>query len=90
MEAMLAGCVPVVANGGGPGSIVAENRGFKIAISNPDKMATEIAEVICLLAKDSALREKLGAEAARFIATECSAKNYQDRMAEIYRKAVMI
>jgi len=88
LEAMLAGCVPIVANGGGPGSIVAENRGFKIAISNPDKMAAEIAEVICLLARDPGFREKLGREASQFVATEYSAKNYQDSMAEIYRKAV--
>jgi len=88
MEAMLAGCVPIVANGGGPGSIVAENRGFKIAISNPDKMAAEIAEVICLLARDPGFREKLGREASQFVATEYSAKNYQDSMAEIYRKAL--
>jgi len=88
LEAMLAGSVPIVANGGGPGSIVAENRGFKIAISNPGKMVAEIAEVICLLARDPRLREKLGGEASRFVATEYSAKNYQNRMAEIYRKAL--
>jgi glycosyltransferase involved in cell wall biosynthesis len=88
LEAMLAGCVPIVANGGGPGSIVAGDRGFKIAASDPAKMAAEIAEVICLLARDPGLREKLGREASRFVATEYSAKNYQDSMAEIYRKAL--
>ena len=88
LEAMLAGCVPIVANGGGPGSIVAGDRGFKIAVSDPAKMAAEIAEVICLLARDPGLRAKLGREASRFVATEYSAKNYQASMAEIYRKAL--
>ena len=88
LEAMLAGCVPIVAKGGGPGSIVGENRGFAIPVGKPEKMTAEIAEVICLLARDPGLREKLGGEASRFVATEYSAKNYQDRMAEIYRKAL--
>jgi glycosyltransferase involved in cell wall biosynthesis len=90
LEAMLAGCVPIVANGGGPGSIVSGNRGFKIAVSDPGKMAAEIVEVICLLARDPGLRGKLGVEASRFAATEYSVKNYQNRMAEIYRKAIAL
>jgi glycosyltransferase involved in cell wall biosynthesis len=90
LEAMLAGCVPIVANGGGPGSIVAGDRGFKVAVSDPAKMAADIAEAICLLAKDPGLRGKLGGEASRFVATEYSAKNYQNCMAEFYRKAIAL
>jgi glycosyltransferase involved in cell wall biosynthesis len=90
LEAMLAGCVPIVVKGGGPGTIVAENRGFKIAASDPGKMANEIAETICMLAKDRGLREKLGQEASRFVADEYSAKNYQNRMADIYRRAIAL
>lgn len=89
LEAMLAGCVPIVVNCGGPGLVVAGNRGFKIAVSDPEKMAIEIAEAISLLATDLGLREKLGREASRFVATEYSAENYQNRMAEFYRKAMM-
>jgi len=90
LEAMLAGCVPIVIKSGGPGTIVAENRGFKIAVSDPGKMANEIAETICMLAKDRGLREKLGQEASRFVGAEYSVKNYQNQMADIYRKAIAL
>ena len=46
MEAMLAGCVPIVADCGGPGSAVIDECGVRIPVTTPDDMAEKIADAV--------------------------------------------
>lgn len=50
LEAMLAGCIPIVANSGGPGFAVDDSCGFRIAIANRTRMIDELSSVIYDLA----------------------------------------
>jgi glycosyltransferase involved in cell wall biosynthesis len=52
MEAMLAGCVPIVADWCGPAEFVTSECGYKIAVTDPINMATEIAHILCMLDRD--------------------------------------
>ena len=66
MEAMLAGCVPIVADWCGPAEFVTPECGYKVTVTDPIKMATEIARILCILDADrSLLRVKGDAASAR-------------------------
>jgi glycosyltransferase involved in cell wall biosynthesis len=52
MEAMLAGCVPIVADWCGPAEFVTEDCGFKVPVTNPKRMAQDLADILCLLDSD--------------------------------------
>jgi glycosyltransferase involved in cell wall biosynthesis len=66
MEAMLAGCVPIVADWCGPAEFVTSECGYKVTVTDPIKMATEIARILCILdANRSLLRVKGDAASTR-------------------------
>ena len=52
MEAMLAGCVPVVADCGGPAHIVTDDCGWKIPVGGRAGMIDALAEAIATLDRD--------------------------------------
>ena len=85
MEAMLAGCVPVVADGGGPGSIVTGACGYKIAIGSRDAMVEQLAGVITALARDRKIIAEKGPLARARIATAFSEAHYRKTVNEIYQ-----
>jgi len=84
MEAMLAGCVPIVADCGGPNFIVTADCGYKIAVSNPNRMAQEIAEVIVAIDRDRKIVAEKGALASRRIATYFTEENYRQTVNAVY------
>jgi len=57
---MLAGCVPVVADGGGPGFMVTEDCGFKIPVSSRRRMVAQLAETLIAIDRDRKLFQKRG------------------------------
>ena len=67
MEAMLAGCVPVVADCGGPGFIVTEECGYKIPFINREQMVAQIAETIINLDRERNIILEKGRAAAQRI-----------------------
>jgi glycosyltransferase involved in cell wall biosynthesis len=88
MEAMLAGCVPIVADCGGPGEIVTEECGCRIALENPKTMADEIADAILKLHLDRAWMQSKSTAAHRRIATGYSEQSYLQSIEGIYREAL--
>ena len=88
MEAMLAGCVPVVANRGGPGEIVTDECGFRIPACSPRQMAREMAQAILHLNADRSLLETFGKAAHRRVATEYSEDKYFEAINAIYLQAL--
>lgn len=87
MEAMLAGCVPIVADAGGPGTAVADECGFRIAVESPAQMAREIAAAIIRLNGNRNLLEQMGAAAARRIAGQYAHHRFIDEVRAVYDKA---
>lgn len=88
MEAMLAGCVPIVANCGGPGEIVTDECGFRISISTPEQMAEEIAQIILRVNEDRSILEKMGKAAHDRIAQHYTSDRYLRAINEIYAEAL--
>ncbi len=88
MEAMLAGCVPVVIAAGGPGEIVTSNSGAAIPLTDRRKVISWIAEEIIKLHFDRSSLQRVGLAAQRRIAAEYSDEAYLRTMDAIYRSVV--
>ncbi len=84
MEAMLAGCVPIVADNGGPRVAVTEDCGYKIPVSTLNRMAEQIANVIVTIDRDRKIISEKGAEAASRIATRFTEDNYRRTVNAVY------
>ncbi len=90
MEAMLAGCVPIVADCGGPGEIVTGECGFRVALGKPQTMADEIADAILKLHSDREMMLSKSTAAHRRIATGYSEESYLQSIGEIYSETLKI
>jgi glycosyltransferase involved in cell wall biosynthesis len=84
MEAMLAGCVPVVADCGGPNFIVTEACGYKVAVSTPERMIEEMAAIIAAIDRNRSIILEKGGMATKRIATQFTEENYRQTVNAIY------
>jgi glycosyltransferase involved in cell wall biosynthesis len=84
MEAMLAGCVPIVADNGGPRITVMEDCGYKIPVSTPKRMAEAIAKVIISIDRDRKIISEIGAAASKRIAQNFTEENYRQAVNAVY------
>ena len=87
MESMLAGCVPIVADCGGPGSAVTDECGVKVPVTTPREMAEAIAGAVVRFDKDRPLIAKMGAAAAARIATTYADHRFLAAMKGVYDAA---
>jgi glycosyltransferase involved in cell wall biosynthesis len=88
MEAMLAGCVPVVADCGGPKQIVTEECGYKIPVSNPEELIKRLAETILSIDRNREIIIKKGRAAAERIASHFNEETYRKAINEIYQLVI--
>ena len=84
MEAMLAGCVPVVADCGGPGFIVTGECGYKVPVVSREQMVGQLAEVITTIGRDRKIIFEKGPAARKRVATAFSAENYRKTVSAVY------
>jgi glycosyltransferase involved in cell wall biosynthesis len=73
LEAMLAGCVPVVVDASAQGDIVDRKFGFKIPVTSASKISSGIADALIQLARNPTLRISMGQMASDFVA-----RNYRE------------
>lgn len=85
MEAMLAGCVPVVVDCGGPGVVVTADSGYKIPVTSRRRMVARLAETIIAIDRDRNLIREKGRAASHRIAAVFSEENYRARVNAVYR-----
>lgn len=88
MEAMLAGCVPIVADWCGPAEFVTSACGYKVSVTNPINMATEIARTLCLLDKDRSLLRLKGVAASAQIRSSYSEAQFLESMNKFFISAI--
>jgi glycosyltransferase involved in cell wall biosynthesis len=88
MEAMLAGCVPIVADAGGPGTAVTDECGFKIKVETPEQMARDIATAIVRLDRDRSLLQRLGAAAPGEIERRYAHHLFIKAIRDVYDRAL--
>ena len=87
MEAMLAGCVPIVADWCGPAEFVTEECGFKVLVTNPKRMSQDIADILCKLDSNRHLLKTLGTAAGVRIRDSYNERQFLDSMNMIYKLA---
>ena len=87
-EAMLAGCVPIVADCGGPGQIVSEDCGYKVPVSSPAAMIEDISKIVVHLARNRDELAKKAPAASSRITSEFSEQHYRNTVNSVYRSAV--
>jgi glycosyltransferase involved in cell wall biosynthesis len=88
MEAMLAGCVPIVADNGGPRLTVTDDCGYKIPVSTPDRMAEEMANIILTIDRDRKIISEKGANASKRITTHFTEEHYRQTVNGVYRSLI--
>jgi glycosyltransferase involved in cell wall biosynthesis len=84
-EAMLAGCVPIVADCGGPGQIVTDECGYKVPPTSPGKLIEAIATIIVELDRNRDILWQKGPLAARRIAGNFTEENYRRVVNSVYQ-----
>jgi len=90
MEAMLAGCVPIVADWCGPAEFVTEECGFKVPVTNPGDMASRIADILCKLHGNRELIRSLGDAARERIKSAYNERQFLDSMNRYYSEAITV
>ena len=88
MEAMLAGCVPVVADWCGPAEFVTSDCGYKVEVTTPSKIAIEISHILCTLDNQRDLLRIKGGLAAERIRSAYNERQFLDSMNCYYRAAL--
>jgi glycosyltransferase involved in cell wall biosynthesis len=68
LEAMLAGCVPIVVNASAQGEIVDRKLGFKVPVTSASQITSDIADALIELAHNPNLRIGMGQMASDFVA----------------------
>ena len=86
MEAMLAGCVPIVADWCGPAEFVTKECGFKISVTDPSKMALAIAHILCSLDADREVITKMGKASRKRIQSYYNERQFLDSMRTVYNQ----
>jgi len=84
MEAMLAGCVPIVADCGGPARAVNSECGYKIPVSKCTEMIDAITKAIVEMDRNRQIILQKGVAATRRIVTGFSEENYRNAVNAVY------
>ena len=84
-EAMLAGCVPVVADCGGPGELVSTECGYKAQPTSPGVVVDQITEILMRLDGNRELLKQKGLIAANRITQHFSEEHYRETVNNVYR-----
>jgi glycosyltransferase involved in cell wall biosynthesis len=86
MEAMLAGCVPVVLDLGGPAEIVDSSNGIKITATTPEEGIRGIGDAILRLASNPEKLDTFGKNASAHVAANYSFAKYRSEIEKIYER----
>lgn len=88
LEAMLARCVPIVANCNGPGEIVSESNGEVIQPADTEAMAHDISKRLFRLAENRTALKKKGEAASNYVADNFTEERYLSVIESAYMEAV--
>jgi glycosyltransferase involved in cell wall biosynthesis len=84
LEAMLAGCVPVVVDASAQGDIVSSQLGFKVPVRSATQITEGIAEALVQIARNPGMRISMGQKASDFVACTYREESYVNGIEAIY------
>jgi len=88
LEAMLAGCVPVVVDASAQGDIVSSDLGFKVPVGSASEITDGLAEAIIQIARNPDLRIAMGQKASDFVARTYREETYINGIEAIYEEVL--
>ena len=78
------GCVPIVADNGGPRFAVSDDCGYRIPVGTAGQMSQAIADIIVEINRDRKTIAAKGQLASKRIATHFTEENYRRTVNEVY------
>lgn len=88
LEAMLAGCVPVIIDASAQAAAVDSTCGFKIAVGKATDISASLANAIEFLALNPEKRVEMGRKASDVVTHKLCEKTYVRKISEIYQQAL--
>jgi glycosyltransferase involved in cell wall biosynthesis len=88
LEAMLAGCVPVIVDASAQAAVVDATCGFKIPVGEAATISAGLADAIYLLAREPQRRLEMGRAASATVARLYHETSYLDKINKIYLEAI--
>ena len=89
LEAMLAGCVPVIVDASAQAGVVDDTCGFKVPVGKATEITTGLADAISLLAREPVRRIQMGRAASALVATSFGEDSYIENISGIYLEAAI-
>ena len=88
LEAMLAGCVPVIVDASAQAGMVTDDCGFKIPVITAKEISQGLADALVTLARNPTLRVAMGQAAAKSVAGTCREETYTSGIERIYHQVM--
>lgn len=88
LEAMLAGCVPVVVDASAQGDIVDSKFGFKVPVRSANQITADIADALVQLARNHEQRILMGQLASEYVALNYQESSYIAGIEGIYEEVL--
>jgi glycosyltransferase involved in cell wall biosynthesis len=88
LEAMLAGCVPVIIDASAQAGVVNDSCGFKIPVGRAADISAGLANAVCLLMEQAQRRIEMGRAASALVATSFREDSYVRNINKIYADAL--
>jgi len=88
LEAMLAGCVPVIVDASAQAGVVKDSCGFKIPVGRAADISKGLASAVCLLAEQPQRRIEMGRAASALVAASFREDFYASNINKVYADAL--
>jgi glycosyltransferase involved in cell wall biosynthesis len=88
LEAMLAGCVPVIIDASAQAGVVDDTCGFKVPVGRANDITAGLADAVGLLACEPRRRAEMGRAASTLVARSFREDSYLSNINEIYSAAL--
>jgi glycosyltransferase involved in cell wall biosynthesis len=88
LEAMLAGCVPVIVDASAQAGVVTDRCGFKIPVGTAANISEGLANAVSILARQPQQRIEMGCAASALVATSFREDSYVSRINKVYADAL--
>lgn len=88
LEAMLAGCVPVIVDASAQAGVVNDCCGFKITVGRAADISAGLASAVCLLKEQPQRRIEMGRAASALVAASFHEDSYISNINEVYAHAL--
>jgi glycosyltransferase involved in cell wall biosynthesis len=88
LEAMLAGCVPVIVDASAQAGVINDSCGIKIPVGRAADISKGLASAVCLLAEQPQRRIEMGRAASALVAASFREDSYASNINKVYADAL--